>query len=457
MNHRHLTRYMLLIFIFGSMLFASDAQLVNQGVVSIVFGAFVAGILLTFTPCVLPMIPILSSIIAGQGEDISKTKAVSLSLFYVLGTAVTYALMGALAGATGEQLQSYFQNVWAVGAMVIIFIIMALSMFGLYNIELPSFIQARLSSKSNSIKGGSAPMVFLLGMLSALIIGACVSPVLISFLGIAISNGDPFLGAVTMFSMALGMGVPLVALGFGAGHLLPKAGAWMDKIKYFFGVMLLGVAIYLFNTLHLLSPLFPWGIFLVIIAIYLGALDTIKEPFSGWKKFQKGAGVVMLIWGTLLLVGAGYGESNPLEPLPKVSVITVSNGDTPEHKKATPFTTIKSLDELESKKEEAEDTEKLLVIYFYTDWCPVCAKLKRTTFTDSRVISELKKNYVAVQVNMTDKEDEKIQAIKKQFNIFGPPALVFFDREGEELKDENLYGYQESDEFFDYLEIIAEE
>ncbi len=165
----------------------------------------------------------------------------------------------------------------------------------------------------------------------------------------------------------------------------------------------------------------------------------------------------MLIWGTLLLVGAGYGESNPLEPLPKASVITVSNGDTPEHEKATPFTSIKSLDELESKKEEAEDTEKLLVIYFYTDWCPVCAKLKRTTFADSRVMSELKKNYVAVQVNMTDKEDEKIQAIKKQFNIFGPPALVFFDREGEELKDENVYGYQEPDEFFDYLEIIAEE
>jgi thiol:disulfide interchange protein DsbD len=439
------------------MLFASDTQLVNQGILSIIFGAFIAGVLLTFTPCVLPMIPILSSIIAGQGEEISKAKAVSLSLFYVLGTAVTYALMGALAGATGEQLQSYFQNVWAVGAMVIIFIIMALSMFGLYNIELPSFIQSRLNSKSHNIKGGSASMVFLLGMVSALIIGACVSPMLISFLGVAISNGDPFLGAITMFSMALGMGVPLVILGLGAGHILPKAGAWMDKIKYFFGVMLLGVAIYLFNTLDLVSPLFPWGIFLVIIAIYLGAMDAINEPFNGWGKLQKGAGVVMLIWGTLLLVGAGYGESNPLAPLPKASTITVSNGDTPEHKKATPFTTIKSLDELESKKEEAEDTEKLLVIYFYTDWCPVCAKLKRTTFADSRVMSELKRNYVAVQVNMTDKENEKTQAIKKKFNIFGPPALVFFDREGEELKDENVYGYQEPDEFFDYLEIIAEE
>ena len=460
MKHSQFARYALLLLIFSNLLFAISTQTVettDQGVVHILFGAFVAGVLLTFTPCVLPMVPILSSIIAGQGKSISKTKAVYLSLFYVLGTAVTYALMGALAGATGEQLQSYFQNVWAIGGMIIIFVIMALAMFGFYIIELPSSIQSKLSSKSQNIQGGSATMVFLLGMISALIIGACVSPVLISFLGVAISHGDPLLGALTMFSMAMGMGVPLVLLGFGAGHLLPKAGAWMDRVTQLFGVMLLGLAIYLFNTLHLVSNLLPWGIFLVILSIFLGATKELKENTKGWRVFQKGIAVVMLIWGGLLLVGAAYGEDDFLEPLPKASTLTIANGTTSVIAQSTPFLAINSLEELEQKQEEAEDADKLLVIYFYTDWCPVCEKLKKTTFMDDKVKAELKRNYVAVQVNMTDKENDKLQEIKKKFNIFGPPAFVFFDKDGEELKDESIYGYQEPAEFFDYLEIIDED
>ncbi len=460
MKHSQFFRYTLLILILSNFLFAISTQSVettDQGVAHILLGAFLAGILLTFTPCVLPMIPILSSIIAGQGEDISKTKAVYLSLFYVLGTAVTYALMGALAGATGEQLQSYFQNIWAIGLMIVIFVVMALSMFGFYVIELPASLQSKLNSKSKNIQGGSATMVFLLGMLSALIIGACVSPVLISFLGVAISHGDPLLGASTMFSMAMGMGVPLVLLGFGAGHLLPKAGAWMDRVTQLFGVMLLALAIYLFNSLHLVSNLLPWGIFLVILSIYLGATKELKESTKGLEIFQKGVAVVMLIWGAILLVGSAYGEDNFLEPLPKASALSINSTTTSIKKDSSPFISITSLEELEQKKEEAEDADKLLVIYFYTDWCPVCAKLKRTTLIDSKVKEELKKSYIALKVNMTNKEDEKIQAIKKRFNIFGPPAFVFFNKESEELKDESIYGYQEPTEFFDYLEILDED
>ena len=460
MKHIQFSKYLLLILIFSNFLFAvstQNSQVVDEGMVHILFGAFVAGVLLTFTPCVLPMVPILSSIIAGQGKSVSKTKAVYLSIFYVLGTAVTYALMGALAGATGEQLQSYFQNIWAIGAMVIIFVIMSLSMFGFYIIELPSSLQSKLNSKSNNIQGGSAITVFLLGMISALIIGACVSPVLISFLGVAISHGDPILGALTMFSMAMGMGVPLVLLGFGAGHLLPKAGAWMDRVTQLFGVMLLGLAIYLFNTLHLVSNLLPWGIFLIILSIYLGATKELKEEALGWRVFQKGVAVVMLIWGGILLVGAAYGGSNFLEPLPKASTVNIANSTTAVQLESSPFLTISSLEELEEKQEEAEEADKLLVIYFYTDWCPVCEKLTKTTFANKSVKEELKRNYIAIKVNMTDKEDKKSQEIKKRFKIFGPPSLVFFDRDGEELKDENIYGYQEPDEFFDYLEIIAEE
>ncbi len=292
----------------SSFAFAGDG--VTQGMLTIVLGAFVSGILLTFTPCVLPMVPIVSSIIAGQGEDVTKKKAVMLAVAYVMGTAVTYAIMGALAGATGEQLQSYFQNIWAIGAMTIVFVFMALSMFGLFIIELPSFIQSRINAESQGMKGGSFIPVFLLGMVSALILGACVSPVLISFLSVAISTSDATLGALTMFALALGMGVPLVLLGFGAGFLVPKAGMWMDKVKYFFGVLLLGVAIEIFSTLEIVNTLLLWGAYAVGVAVYMGATQALSVESNGWQKLQKAVGTVILIWGTIMMIGAGYGETD---------------------------------------------------------------------------------------------------------------------------------------------------
>ncbi len=446
-----------ILLILSSSLLFSDVN-ASQSVLSIVFGAFVAGLLLTFTPCVLPMIPILSSIIAGEGKDISKQKSVMLSLAYVLGTAVTYAIMGALAGATGEQLQVYFQSVWFISLISLMFVLMALSMFGLYNIQMPSFIQSRLDKSSHGIKGGSTPMVFLLGMISALILGACVSPVLISFLGVAISTGDATLGALTMFFMALGMGVPLILLGFGAGHILPKVGDWMDTIKYIFGVMLLAVAVYLFSTLNLLPSLLLWGVLFIELSIYLGATQSLEKSASGWHKLSKAIGTILLIWGFLLLVGAGYGEEDIFSPLPKTSTVTVSNKNVKSFEVVSmPFETIKSLDELESKKEVAKTEGKLVVIYFYTDWCTVCKKFKATTLIDIDVQKELRKDYIAIKVNMTDREDKAMQAIKKKFAIFGSPALVFLDRDGKELKDDNFYGYQDPEEFLDTLELVAEE
>ena len=457
------SKKIILLFLFTSTLLFAEGT-AGQGMISILFGAFVAGLLLTFTPCVLPMIPILSSIIAGQGEDISKRKAVILSLSYVMGTALTYAVMGALAGATGEQLQSYFQNVWFIGFMSFVFVIMALSMFGLYNIQMPSFLQSRLDKSSTGIKGGSLPMVFLLGMVSALILGACVSPVLISFLGVAISTGDASLGALTMFFMALGMGVPLVLLGFGAGHILPKVGGWMDNVKYVFGVMLIGVAIYLFNSMNLFSPLLLWGVFFIVLSIYLNATNTLDAEADGFQKLIKGLGTALLIWGTILLVGGAYGESNFLKPLPKTKISytqnTTSNSNNSEqvalNDNAVPFENIGSLKELALKQKEAKNANKLVIIYFYTDWCPVCKHLKESTFPDPEVREELKQDYIALQVNMTDKEDEAIQALKTRFNVFGPPNFIFLDKEGNELKDDNFYGYLEAEIFLDTIELIAE-
>ncbi len=437
-----------------SSLFAGDA--IAQSTLSIVLGAFAAGILLTFTPCVLPMVPIVSSIIAGQGEAVTKTKAVLLSLSYVFGTAVTYAIMGALAGATGEQLQSYFQNIWAIGAMTVIFVVMALSMFGIFTIQLPSFIQSKINAESQGIKGGNMGMVFLLGMISALILGACVSPVLISFLSVAIATSDATLGALTMFFLALGMGVPLVLLGFGAGYLIPKAGMWMDKVKYVFGVLLLGVAVEIFSTLEIVNTLFLWGVYAVGIAIYLGATQRLSFKSSGWQKLLKAFATVLLIWGTILLIGAGYGQTDIWHPLPK-TVVNVSGGDgKPKLSGDMPFAEVPSITALEIKKRQAMDENKTLLIFFHTDTCPVCKHLRETTFKDARVQKILKEKYVAVSVNMSDKSDQKIEAIKKRFQVFGPPGFVFIDHNGQEMKDEKFYGYQEPGEFYDTLDIIAD-
>ena len=438
--------------VWGSLLFAGSTEIASGEILGILFGAFVSGLLLTFTPCVLPMVPIVSSIIAGQGKDITKTKALVLSSSYVMGTAFTYTVMGALAGATGAQLQAYFQNVWVISAMSVVFVLMALSMFGLFTIALPSAIQSRLNNQSQGIKGGNIVMVFLLGLISALILGTCVSPVLISFLSVAIATSDPILGALTMFFLALGMGIPLVVVGLGAGSLLPKAGGWMDKVKYFFGVMLLAVAITIFNSLNLLPELLLWGVLFIIVAIYLGATQSLKDESSGWEIFAKGVGTVLLIWGTLLLIGSAYGESNMLKPLPKQ--VYSQNAAVVEEKML--FETITSMDALKEKLEYAKSNDKLVVVYFYTDWCPVCKKLKGTTLIDTHVNNMIKENYVALQVNMTDEKDKSITEIRQEYGIYGPPAFVFFDRDGSLLESDILYGYQDPSEFFDFLGLLAE-
>jgi len=455
MKQNRLLFLLLSLMLSGTLLLAADGA--GQSTAAILLGAFFSGVLLTFTPCVLPMVPIVSSIIAGQGKEVTKTKAVMLAASYVLGTAVTYAIMGALAGATGEQLQSYFQNVWAIGAMTVIFIVMALSMFGLFTIQLPSFIQSRLNAESQGMKGGNMGMVFLLGMISALILGACVSPVLISFLSVAIATSDAALGAMTMFALALGMGVPLILLGFGAGYLIPKAGMWMDKVKYFFGVLLLAVAIEIFSTLELINALLLWGMFAVGIAIYLGATQRLSLKSSGLEKLQKAVATIFLIWGTILMVGAGYGEQDIYHPLPKTSV-TVLGGGASKAKLSgeMPFEEVASVTAFEMKKAQAMEEEKSMVLFFHTDTCPVCKRLRETTYKDPKVQEILKEKYIALSVNISDKSDKQIEKLKKMFGIFGPPGFVFIGPDGKELKDAKYYGYQNAGDFYDTLDMIAE-
>jgi len=420
--------------------------------------AFLAGVGLTFTPCVLPLVPILSSVIGGQGPNLTKKKAAVLAAIYVMGTAVTYAAIGAVAGATGDQLQAYFQNAWAIGIMAAIFVLMALSMFGLFEIQLPSSLQSRLASTSSGIKGGSALWVFVLGMISALIVGACVSPVLISFLGLAIAQGSPSLGAMTMFSMAMGMGVPLILLGLGAGHLIPKAGAWMDKVKYVFGVLLIGVAVYLLSVLPGVPVLYFWAVLFIVVAIYMGATQSLPEGASGWSKLFKGAGTLVLIWGVLALVGAIYGERDILKPLPARLLSSAPVGQLQNAGsvalKEHPFERVNTVKELEARLAQAATDGKNVMIDYYADWCVECLKMEKTTFRDVRVRAELANRFVALQVDVTDPNDEKRKLLKKRYGVFGPPAALFFDAQGNMLKDKNFYGYMASDKFLALLQSI---
>ena len=448
----------LLLSVWGvSVLYGMQNSSADQGLAALIAGSFTAGLFLTFTPCVLPMVPILSSIIVGQGKGITKRRAFFLSLSYVLGTAVTYAAMGALAGATGEQLQSYFENRWVIGLVSLLFGAMALSMFGLFTIQLPASLQSKLSSASGDIKGGKVATVFLLGLISALIIGACVSPILIAFLGVAIAKGSAWLGAVTMFFMALGMGVPLLVIGVGMGQLLPKAGAWMDLVKHLFGVLLLATALYFFNELSLLPPLLVWGMFAVVLSVYLGAFEPLEKGHTGWLTFRKGVGIVLFIWGLLWMIGGISGREDFLHPFPTAPALVQRSTDTHNVvSNSMPFEEVDSLQTLQKKLHEARQSRKMAILFFSNDFCGSCKKYKAITFKDPAVREILQREYVALHINMTDKSDEKRQEIRRKFHVFGPPTFIFFNREGKEIEGNRIYGYQSPEEFYDMLEMMAE-
>ena len=400
--------------------------------------AFGTGLLLSFTPCVLPLIPILLGSVVGQSGG-GRLRGATLSVVYVLGTTVTYAAIGAVAGATGDQLQAYFQNIWAIGTIALILALMALSMFGLYNVQLPSVLQSRLSASSQRL-GGSASMIFVLGALSALIVGACVSPLLISVLSIAILHGDPWLGAALMSALALGMGVILIAAGAGAGYLIPRNGLWMERVKQIFGVMLLGVAIYLLGAVPDVPVLLMWAALFIITAVYLGATRALPQQASGWQMLFKGMGTVLLVWGVLAMIGGFSGNRNILAPVSLESL--GSRGLLPSDATITTvhFTQIDSLSTLGNALKSANASGHKVLLDFYADWCTDCIRMEESTFRDPGVTAALA-DYRLLQVDVTDPDDPKTSAIKKRYGVFGPPAMLFFNANGDENTAQRLYGY----------------
>jgi thiol:disulfide interchange protein DsbD len=411
---------------------------------------FGAGVLLAFTACMYPMIPILSSIIVGHGENITVRKAFILSLVYVEAVAVTYAVIGLASAQLGAGVQAFFQNPWVLGLFALIFVGLAISMFGFFTLQLPASLQAKLSETSHRQKSGSLIGVAVMGVLSALIVGPCAGPVLIGALLYTSQSGDYLTGALAMFALGNGMGAPLLVICTSGGKLLPKAGGWMDTVKAVFGVILLGVAILMLERV-LPGPvtLAAWALWLIIPAIYMGALDPIAAGASGWLKLWKGLGVAMLIYGIILLLGAATGARNPFDPLRNITAgtsLTASGEHASQH---LAFNRIKSIDDFNAAAQESARQGKPVMLDFYADWCTYCIKMEDYTFSDSRVQQALS-NVTLLQADVTANDATDL-ALLNHFNLFAPPAILFFGPDGEERRNHRLVGYMNADDFLEHF------
>ena len=407
------------------------------------------GLLLSLTPCVFPMIPILSGIIIGHGKSLTTRKAFYLSFSYVFASAITYALFGILAGLFGSNLQATFQNPWILSIFSGLFVLLALSMFGLYQIQLPNALQSKLSQLSQHQKNGSLWGSAIMGILSTLIVGPCVAAPLAGVLIYIGQTGDAVLGGLALFSLGLGMGIPLLIIGVSAGKLLPKAGHWMEPIKYFFGVLLLAVAIWLVERILPASiTLLLWASLFIICAIYLNALDRLPENSSGWQKLSKGVGAILMIYGVILMLGAASGGSNPLKPLANFSLSQKNN--TLQH--SLPFKRIQNIDDLQAALQLASQNKQFVMLDFYADWCVSCKEMEAFTFSEPSIQQALK-NTLLLQADVTKNNDED-RALLNAFSLIGPPAILFFSPNGTEIKQHRVIGYMAADDFLKQLQIL---
>ena len=416
--------------------------LAGASVPLVLLSFFGFGLLLAFTPCTFPMIPILSGIIVGQGHRVSHLRAFMLSLAYVLGMAITYALAGVAAGLTGTMLSAALQNVWVLGSFAFVFVLLSLSMFGFYELQLPSSLQSRLASSSSHKQGGSLGGVAIMGVLSALIVGPCVAAPLAGALLYIAQTGDAVLGGWALFVMALGMGAPLLAVGVASRSLLPKVGPWMEGVKKAFGVMLLAVALWMLDpVIPALATMLGWAALLMFSAIFLHALDPLPPQAKGWARFWKGVGVVLLLSGAAMLIGALAGSRDPLQPLAVLRA------------QASVATTLPTFDKVGSIAEldaRLQATDRPVMLDFYADWCVSCKEMERFTFSDPRVAERMGR-MLLLKADVTANSAEH-KALLQRFGLFGPPGIIFFDAAGAERKGLRVVGFMKAEPFATVLE-----
>ena len=416
--------------------------LAGENIWLVLLSFFGFGLLLTFTPCVFPMIPILSSIIVGQGPELTTRRAFTLSLIYVLAMAATYTGAGVMAGlfGAGANLQTAFQNPWVISTFSLVFVLLSLSMFGFYDIQFPAAWQAKLAELSNRQSGGSYIGVGVMGFLSALIVGPCVVAPLAGALIYIGQTGDAVLGGLALFALSMGMGAPVLVIGTSAGKLLPKAGPWMDTVKAIFGVVLLGVAIYLLE--RIVPPwvvLLFWAALLIVAAVYMGALDSLTPGVSGWRRLWKGTGTVMMIYGALLMIGAASGGKDVFRPLQGLTARTTADAEDLQ------FQRVKGLYALQVVLAGAAAQGKSVMLDYYADWCISCKEMEKYTFSDRGVKAALS-NTIVLQTDVTANDAED-QELLKTFGLFGPPAILFFGADGQEQRQYRVVGFVPAEEF----------
>ncbi len=394
---------------------------------------FIAGIGLAFTPCVFPMVPILSTIIVGEGEGLTKSRAFTLSLAYVLGMALSYALIGLLVGLFGAELnlQATLQSPIVLSVFAAVFVLLSGAMFGFYELALPQGMQQWINERSAAQKGGRHPSVFVMGSLSSLVVSPCISAPLAGALIYLSNTGDAVLGGFALFALGLGMGVPLMVVGGSGGHWLPRAGVWMDTVKGIFGFGLLGVAIWLLERLVPGSvALFLWAVWLIAAGVYLGAFEFV--PKASGQRFAQVIGLILSVWGAACLIGASAGSVDPLKPMHRLGIVGSFEGGQSE---AVRWEAVKTVTDV---KQRMVSSSGPVLLDLYADWCISCKVMERSVFPEPDVAEQLAQfTLLRADVTANDAQD---QALLKQYGLFGPPSLVFFGEDGDELVEFRVQG-----------------
>ena len=425
------------------------AQLIISGSLLPVMATFFGlGLLLAFTPCVLPMVPILSGIIAGQGDDVSAGKGFALSFAYVMGMAITYTAAGALAALAGEQIQAMFQTPWVITVFAGIFVLLSLSMFGFYELQVPAAIQTRLANISNNQKGGTFIGTTIMGALSALIVTTCVAPPLVATLAVIGQSGDVARGAAALFALSMGMGAPLLLVGASAGQLLPKVGPWMNTVKSAFGVMMLGLAIWMLERVLPGSiTLALWAVLIFVTGVFMGALEPLPSPVHWTRRLGKSVGLLACLYGALMVIGATLGGHNPLRPIPQLAM----TGNPAGAEAHLPFQDIDTVGDLDAALANAKAKGQPVMLDFTAEWCVSCKEMEEYTFSDPSVATALE-DYLLLRADVTANDDDD-SALMQRFGIFGPPTIAFYNRAGVEHRGLRLVGFVPAEDFIDHVHL----